>query len=968
MSFLFRFLAILAVVLLGSVSQAQFVVSPQGQAAGSVTPKTLKANFNVYPAYATARLELTFETDPNWANEVDFMMRLPEGAEATGFAYWFQDEYVVAKTVAKERAAAIYRLITERRRDPALVEMIGRRQFRVRIAPVDSTKDLRVEIKLVLRQSAGAHQLPLRALFKDSLAAADFTLTLPNEPGWVENWGLARTVKGNRAEVKFSSKPWRARRDWRVSKPESKTQVSVGRPRTGDGTIIVAYKATENEKGLTLTGTGLHSIYPKVVKVLRKGDTATFTARIPAKAPQTLRLRIGKQSWTQLAPARPFEERSAVVLWGATHVDQLKNRKHIERWGIDLGIPTKETSWLAVPKAEREALEEARLTLLAQNHYLNIAKFGWKSRSARETRSEFDRAVSAHTKVRGNKGQRENLLSRGYSSAIGLLREQYAKSVRLAAPSKVQDAFAEGIDRLVSNYKESFLQKQKRRESMLAEGVDTLIEEIVLGKTPESSTTELRRLIAAQRAQSRSPEIPYLFLRYLDAIAAQKLQLSARLYIEYELQPGAVNRANRLIPLFGDPATLMEAARLRVIEDDFRSISTKYRDRMRDKNWTRDENAATDLEWLALASEELTQRAERHGVNLADYGNRIAQILSNALIPYDPYYSRHRDYLTREIKKPVLAKPAVDFLKTLGVSEVELYRVRFEYSLNFYTNNWRYYYYQTQRDPAKVNQAKARVEELVAIMQLPMPSWKPTGKPSLRDQFVESARDRGPNDPETARIRKLLERDSPSFEGRRYREYRADVLLARLELDSLSWRTLTPEEQAKSAEVEKRERDLSARMGDPLLQVEAGADAAVTAKLPDGQIVRLTWNASAQLWQHRFDLPPGTPEGEVNIPIWIRHGDGRMETREFRVQADQSAPKLKAQIQDGLLTVETSAEVARVNVSFASGQRLTVPLVQQASGQKRWQVKVPSDAKGDCIVIATDRAHNRAEVRLSLSP
>lgn len=520
MGFLFRFLAILAIVLLGSVSQAQFVISPQGRSAGSVTPKTLKADFNVYPAYATARLELTFETDPNWANEVDFMMRLPEGAEATGFAYWFQDEYVVAKTVAKERAAAIYRLITERRRDPALVEMIGRRQFRVRIAPVDSTKDLRVEIKLVLRQSAGAHQLPLRALFKDSLAAADFTLTLPNEPGWVENWGLARTVKGNRAEVKFSSKPWRARRDWRVSKPESKTQVSIGRPTTGDGTIIVAYTAKDNEKGLTLTGTGLHSIYRKVVKTLRKGDTATFTARIAAKAPQTLRLRIGKQSWTQPAPARPFEERSAVVLWGASHVDQLKNRKQIEKWGIDLGIPTKETSWLAVPKAEREALEEARLMLLAQNYYLHVAKFGPQSRTARETHSEFDRAATAFFKVSGEQWRREDLLTRGYASAFGLLSTQYVKAVRIAAPSKLRDAFADGIDRLVSERKQFFGQTTVRRETLLAVGVDSLVQEIVLGRTPESATTELRRLIAAQRNLTGSPTIPYRFLSYMELVAA----------------------------------------------------------------------------------------------------------------------------------------------------------------------------------------------------------------------------------------------------------------------------------------------------------------------------------------------------------------------------------------------------------------------------------------------------------------
>lgn len=200
---------------------------------------------------------------------------------------------------------------------------------------------------------------------------------------------------------------------------------------------------------------------------------------------------------------------------------------------------------------------------------------------------------------------------------------------------------------------------------------------------------------------------------------------------------------------------------------------------------------------------------------------------------------------------------------------------------------------------------------------------------------------------------------------------RSQVLQTELELDRLMWRTLTPEETQRRAELERKRKELFARMGDPLLTVVAPPDARVSARLPDGRWVRLAWNAQARQWQHRFDLPPGTPERELTLPVWIRHPDGREETRSVAVHVDQSPPTLRVTwVRQGAawqLDVMTTTEVARVNVALADGRRLLATRGSEADGRITWWCVVEGDPTG-AVVIATDRAHNRTEVRESFPP
>lgn len=382
--------AIVVLAVMGMLPTAfgQFLVVPEGQQAGRVTPKAMIAELRAFGAYATVRLELAFAIDPNWNDEVDFLMRLPENVDATGFAYWFEEEKVIARTVKKERAAEIYRRITERRRDPALVELVGRRQFRVRIAPVDVTKDLRVEIRLVITPTRGALTLPLTALVDQPLQTASLSVEVPNTtPAWTENWGraLEPTTRGTR-QASATFRNWRPSRDWRVAPPRNPAQpgvlASVGRPATGDGTLIFSYTAPRDLRQLRLVAPAgvLHSVYPRSPQTVRAGQTLTWVARISPLAPAQTTLRLthagGTLSVSHAFPRAPMADRAGVVAWGLRHVEQLRSRAEIVRWGMLLNVPTKETSWLAVPQAERAALNRAKAEIAARDYWLAWSKWG----------------------------------------------------------------------------------------------------------------------------------------------------------------------------------------------------------------------------------------------------------------------------------------------------------------------------------------------------------------------------------------------------------------------------------------------------------------------------------------------------------------------------------------------------------------------------------------------------------------
>jgi len=925
-----------------------------------VTPKALKAEMHAYGAYATARLELTFATDPNWSREVDFMMRLPDSTEATGFAYWFEDEYVVAKTVEKARAAQIYDFITSRQRDPALVEMVGRRQFRVRIAPIDPEKDLRVEIKLVITQSRGALALPLTALFSRPLESAELTLTAPL--GWKENWGRPADEVDGRSVYRFESKPWSARSDWRVSPSANPVTVSTGRPQEGEGTILVSYTAPRDMKNLRLdapAGT-LSSVYPKSVASLRAGETVTFAARIAAGAPGQLALAIGGTRWVQTLPRVPFADRAAVVAWGARHVAALRDPVQIRRWGMWLGIPTKETSWLAVPKAEMQALREARFAVAMREYWLLASKYG---KNSAQTRTALANSRTLMREAFPNSPDRdfEWRLADSRWEATDALVQQYAAAVAaFGAGSARAKQFASGYRRIADPEDDVRRSLADSLNSALHNRLYDLVgtDDPLTETQAKATRSEIDRLWDALDARVRKDiGVPSPVWEGLE------IAEGLRLGVGVENTPAnrlAARRSVAVAPMFGNVSRLRREARASLASGDFYALA---------ESWFYANGKLKTPTPLDERLKQLDQRLSRYGLEPKAAARQIEAIVGTP--PMRPHPA------VDDPTQRLLTEDQVRFIGYYHLDRARILETLYGYQFH---RAWASRYgleASTRRDPAELAKATVLLEGWARALGKPIPasgtppsrsySWQ-----GARDEYVIALRAHGPDHSVTKDARRRMEAEDARA-GRRGRvQYRADVLRTEIEIDGLSWRQLTPEESNRREELERRRNELFARMGDPLLVVDAPKDARVSALLPDGRLVPLTWNTQALRWEHRFDLPPGSREGTVVIPVWIVLASGVAEQRDVRVHIDQTPPGLAVTwtpIPGGWrIEVLTETGVARVNVALPDGRRVVLARVGASGGRTTWRADVSGPIVGEAIVVATDAAHNRTEVRKSFSP
>ncbi|MBC8135798.1 MAG: hypothetical protein H8F28_07940 [Fibrella sp.] len=164
--------------------------------------------------------------------------------------------------------------------------------------------------------------------------------------------------------------------------------------------------------------------------------------------------------------------------------------------------------------------------------------------------------------------------------------------------------------------------------------------------------------------------------------------------------------------------------------------------------------------------------------------------------------------------------------------------------------------------------------------------------------------------------------------------------------------------------------------GDPYIAVHAPEDATlVVALFPDGDVKNLVWNPAKNLWDGRFDIPFGTPEGEYRVTIIVVHKSG-MRTRFALVYQNRlTGPTVNRERLETLTAerghpVSVSVEgrnIARATVVTPWGER--VAMVDGGKGRWQGEVTVPVShpAGGTTVtVILLDGAHNSTEVTLDL--
>jgi hypothetical protein len=376
--------AVLLAALCGG-AQANMLLKPTGGAAMPLRVKSLTARAEIDGQFAVTTLNYTFLNESADRLEADFIYSLPPGAVATYFAYWFGDEKVVARIVEKEQAAQIYQHITSRMRDPALIEMIGKNTFRARIFPVMPHADLRVEIVMAQALPSDSGDMVFTLPLQDSddpitYERLDVRVTLPTEE-WItevsNNYGLERQEDTSTSFYTLTGKNFRPSKDLRVrlKRAPAPLQTSLYSARSGgqDGFFALALTPDQSLQQPRVRITGVSSYEPAPAKLpdVKAHHVVVLTGRYKGsgEAQVTLTGQLDGKSVSYTGTVT-FAERAvannlATKLWAAERMDDLDdaaaNRERVMRMSHRFCLPSKYTSWLAIPTEELKRYKEEKL-------------------------------------------------------------------------------------------------------------------------------------------------------------------------------------------------------------------------------------------------------------------------------------------------------------------------------------------------------------------------------------------------------------------------------------------------------------------------------------------------------------------------------------------------------------------------------------------------------------------------------
>ena len=222
---------------------------------------------------------------------------------------------------------------------------------------------------------------------------------------------------------------------------------------------------------------------------------------------------------------------------------------------------------------------------------------------------------------------------------------------------------------------------------------------------------------------------------------------------------------------------------------------------------------------------------------------------------------------------------------------------------------------------------------------------------------------------------------------RRWARARVDDLLRRIELEgekrewieeilelSRRYKFVTPY-TAFLAAPRSLLRPRRIQPGDPVIRVEAMAGTvAAAALLPFGRRLDLTRRPKTDLWEGRFLVPEGTPDGPMSVRIVLRDQGGATSVETKRVVVDGTPPTvtplLPADAPAGTrVTLAARADADVVALTARVGDGLPVPL--RWDGARKANVAellLPQGAAGSVPVLfeAIDGAGNHGFARATL--
>ncbi len=917
-------------------ARASALLKPTSGVTQALSAKSLAIDTHLQGAFARTTVT-TIYANPNAERiEADFLYTAPRGSVVTGFAYWYGKEKVVARVVEKGRAAKIYQYITSRMRDPALVEMIGKNAFRARIFPIEANADLKIEIQLAqtlpATKTGALWTYPLREETKDG-ALENFSLRLRSAQNTRSNFGAFQAGQLQIDKTNFS-----ASEDVRalISQNAAPLRASLIAARDGgaDGffALTLTPAAALSNPKFALSGVPTYDLVMPAMRRLAAGKSVTIYGRYRGNG--AAKVNFGGQIAKVTFPASVEKNNLASLLWASNRIEALskaeKNRDGVMALSKRFGVPSKWTSWLAIPTEERANFKKQ---MIASDR--NEAARLYAQAMARGDA----RGASAQRRAVANLDAQLEKIGRDYSSNEELLP--------------------------LSSYLNEELKKVRRAVVAAKYG----------GATPKQRAQwqiwarNLQNAGAKDGAQG--VEMPVYVLE-------DELRIASRLFaleVEAGREKGSKGRALQ--------ARLKELGKSRVARqygwsgDTFAAEQAEVRanalameiatDRLSDAPQPRRQKAARQA---------LARLSKRFGISgeeqirsaLAGVGRVKSESLAREIVRAEQNgkSAKGRAKLERfarlmEVKPDELLKTArtevvrqdynraTDELvgELLSGRENSIKAQQLAQKVAQMRQNSADWWQKDALNRASTGRAHQLAFQIEAEKAKAAPDQRTIADLTTRLQSVVTLSPGGPANPQTflawEKKRVAAGEKGVDLEPYRYR-------VAGLKPDDF--------------------RGGSYGAGDPLIALEAPADArSVVAIMPGGEVKTLSWRSDKNRWEANFDIPTYAALGDYLITVIVIEKDGQRRTVRLRFHVDGAAPRgqalLKSAAESGTLRLEIAAsdDVERVTALLPWNERQI--LRRDASGGFASTLPIPVEWQNQKFAvrfILTDKAHNRTEL------
>ena len=972
----------ICLVIITQLCHAGAVLKPNGDDAMPVFTRSVDVKADISGQFASTTMVMVFQNESDTDIEADFIYALQPGAVATYFAYWAGDEKVEAKIVEKKEAAAIYQHLTSYSRDPALIEFTGKSTFRVRISPVPANQDLKVEIHYVEPLTSNGDSMhysvpigPAASEQSDPLESVHAVIRI-NDDNRIKsvsnNYGLPVISDSGPRIISINGRNYRPAKDLavRILREHKPLRVEM-QAEPGSGIFSMALTPDQSLRNprVRITGLPVSMMTPARLPDAKAGHALIVNGCYKGSGAASVTLSgqsaSGRKSYTvPIQFTASAYKGIASKLWASSRMRDLgskrTNRRSVLNLSFKYGLPSRYTSWLAVPKAETQQLQfekiEPKLTVLAQKMVPLIADGKMDSPEYQALGTEYDKLTALFDEESTNQALANLLWEKRYEyiNKIAKIRfedkngspEEATLRVRVERISTelskyMSDYALEDTDKMLTRSEQELIEKQYHNVA------GKMLELTIAGK---HDTDEAKKLEAQYQVLNKrlSPDSYWTENDLYKELITDRIRSYAS---------NIVNENHKIRPN-------KKVVTVNMTQMNRLASSIKYSPdadlKRSEKQWAQDERWT---EGYAYAESVAVGKIKEANFHLQKYNNfsklanvknskdELVSIMQEHFSVSVMNYSYAMKHKTKPAELRRLRQSALRLAKATGESlnqrlkqlDSEQIADRMYTAASNLTNELNREHPFRSRVERLNKDTKAITAELKASY--------------AKEHLIKEAKDF--NAAADQSISAWLEEQ----------QVKAQKQSGTVDQDKLDAATKIRREKQEKLETSLYYIKTSIRGGDPLISVEAPENALkVLALLPDGSIKDLVWNKASARWEARFDVPTGTPDGGYVVKIIIMMADGTRRYSSVNFKVDNVPPTgtasaLFSESDRSLLRLEVtpSEALARMAALLPWGER--VELRKSDDGIYKSSVRIPAGAKpGKIEIIMTDNAHNRGTI------